>query len=131
MFPEGTTYFSPRVNTLCLIGVVYRSLTTLRQVDLKKIVAYSSVAHMSMVVLALFSLNEVAVIGRIFTMLAHGVRSPALFLCVGALYDRFHTKRLKYLGGAATRMPIFRIFFFFFSLCNMRLPLSPNFIGEF
>nr|NP_057986.1 NADH dehydrogenase subunit 4 [Tetradesmus obliquus]AAF72063.1 NADH dehydrogenase subunit 4 [Tetradesmus obliquus]CAB90371.1 NADH dehydrogenase subunit 4 [Tetradesmus obliquus] len=131
MFPERSAYLGPRVSTICLIGVIYRSLTTLRQVDLKKIVAYSSVAHMSMVVLALFTMNEVGILGSIFTMLAHGVRSPALFLCVGALYDRTHTKRLKYLGGAATAMPLFSIWFFIFSLCNMALPLTPNFVGEF
>jgi NADH-ubiquinone oxidoreductase chain 4 len=76
-------------------------------------------------------MNEVGILGSIFTMLAHGVRSPALFLCVGALYDRTHTKRLKYLGGAATAMPLFSIWFFIFSLCNMALPLTPNFVGEF
>nr|ANN44637.1 NADH dehydrogenase subunit 4 [Hariotina sp. MMOGRB0030F] len=131
LFPQRSTYLRPMVSTICLIGVIYASLTTLRQVDLKKLVAYSSIAHMSMVVLALFTMNEVGILGSIFTMLAHGVRSPALFLCVGALYDRTHTKALKYLGGAATAMPLFSIWFFIFSLCNMALPLTPNFIGEF
>lgn len=130
-FPEASAYLGPRVSTICLIGVIYASLTTLRQVDQKKLVAYSSVAHMSMVVLALFTLNEVGILGSIFTMQAHGVRSPALFQCVGALYDRTHTKALKYLGGAATAMPLFSIWFFIFSLCNMAQPLTPNFVGEF
>lgn len=130
-FPEASAYLGPRVSTLCLIGVIYASLTTQCQVDQKKIVAYSSVAHMSMVVQALFTLNEVGILGSIFTMQAHGVRSPALFQCVGALYDRTHTKALKYLGGAATAMPLFSIWFFIFSLCNMALPLTPNFVGEF
>ena len=131
MFPERSAYLGPRVSTICLVGVIYRSMTTLRQVDQKKIVRYSSVAHMSMVVQALFTMNEVGILGSIFTMLAHGVRSPALFLCVGALYDRTHTKALKYLGGVATAMPLFSIWFFIFSLCNMALPLTPNFVGEF
>nr|ALF99716.1 NADH dehydrogenase subunit 4 [Sphaeropleales sp. YC001] len=131
LFPERSAYLGPRASTICLIGIVYRSLTTLRMVDLKKVVAYSSVAHMSMVVLAAFSLNEVGIVGSIMTMLAHGVRSPALFLCVGYLYDRTHTKALKYLGGRRTAMPLFSIWFFIFSLCNMRMPLTPNFVGEF
>nr|YP_009449869.1 NADH dehydrogenase subunit 4 [Pectinodesmus pectinatus]ANG44806.1 NADH dehydrogenase subunit 4 [Pectinodesmus pectinatus] len=131
LFPEASAYLGPRVSTICLVGVIYRSLTTLRQVDLKKIVAYSSVAHMSLVVLALFTMNEVGILGSILTMLAHGIASPALFLCVGALYDRTHTKALKYLGGAATAMPLFSVWFFIFSLCNMALPLTPNFVGEF
>lgn len=131
LFPRASSYFAPFVSTICLVGIVYASQTTLRQVDQKKIVAYSSVAHMSMVVLALFTMNEVGIVGSIFTMLAHGIRSPALFLCVGYLYDRTHTKALKYLGGAATAMPFFSIFFFFFTLCNMALPLTPNFVGEF
>lgn len=131
LFPERSAYLGPRVSTICLVGVLYRSLTTLRQVDLKKLVAYSSVAHMSLVVLALFTMNEVGILGSIYTMQAHGIRSPALFLCVGAMYDRTHTKALKYLGGAATAMPLFSIWFFIFSLCNMALPLTPNFVGEF
>lgn len=131
LFPERSTYLGPRVSTICQIGVIYASLTTQRQVDQKKLVAYSSIAHMSMVVQALFTINEVGIIGSIFTMQAHGIRSPALFLCVGALYDRTHTKALKYLGGAATAMPLFSIWFFIFSLCNMALPQTPNFVAEF
>ncbi len=131
LFPARSAYFYPFVSTVCLVGIIYASQTTLRQVDLKKIVAYSSVAHMSMVVLALFTMNEVGIIGSIFTMQAHGIRSPALFQCVGYLYDRTHTKAQKYLGGCATAMPLFSIWFFFFTLCNMAMPLTPNFVGEF
>lgn len=131
LFPERSNYLAPRVSTICLVGVIYASLTTQRQVDLKKQVAYSSVAHMSMVVLALFTINEVGILGSIYTIQAHGVRSPAQFQCVGALYDRTHTKALKYLGGAATAIPLFSIWFFIFSLCNMAQPLTPNFVGEF
>ena len=131
LFPERSRYQGPRVSTICLVGIIYASQTTLRQVDQKKLVAYSSIAHMSMVVQALFTMNEVGILGSVFTMQAHGVRSPALFQCVGALYDRAHTKALKYLGGAATAMPLFSIMFLFFSLCNMAQPLTPNFVGEF
>lgn len=129
--PEACLYFGPLVVLFSLMGIVYASLTTLRQVDLKKIVAYSSVAHMNLIVLALFTQGNLGGIAAAFQMLAHGVASPALFLCVGALYDRTHTKALKYLGGAATTMPLFSLFFLIFSLCNMALPLTPNFVGEF
>ena len=131
LFPNRSAYFYPFVSTVCLVGIIYASLTTLRQVDLKKIVAYSSVAHISMVVLSLFTINEIGIIGSIFTMQAHGIRSPALFQCVGYLYDRTHTKALKYLGGCATAMPLFSIWFFIFTLCNIAMPLTPSFVGEF
>lgn len=131
LFPEANIYYGPLVLCLCMIGLVYASLTTLRQVDLKKLVAYSSIAHMSMVIIALFTLNDLGAVGASFLMLAHGVASPALFLLVGAMYDRAHTKALKYLGGAATAMPVYSLMLFLFSLCNMALPLTPNFIGEF
>ena len=131
LLPEASSYYGPLVLCLSMIGLVYASLTTLRQVDLKKLVAYSSIAHMSMVIIALFTLNDLGAIGGSFLMLAHGVASPALFLLVGAMYDRAHTKALKYLGGAATAMPVYSLFLFVSSLCNMALPLTPNFIGEF
>lgn len=131
LFPNRSAYFYPFVSTVCLVGIIYASQTTLRQVDQKKIVAYSSVAHMSMVVLAQFTMNEVGIIGSIFTMQAHGIRSPALFLCVGYQYDRTHTKAQKYLGGCATAMPQFSIWFFIFTQCNMAMPLTPSFVGEF
>lgn len=86
---------------------------------------------MYLVVLALFTMSDLGCQAAAFQMLAHGVASPALFLCVGALYDRTHTKALKYLGGAATAMPLFSMMFLIFSLCNMGLPLTPNFVGEF
>lgn len=131
LFPEACSFYSPWVLTLSLIALIYASLTTLRQVDLKKIIAYSSIAHMNMIMLSLFSLNDLGTTAAMFMMLSHGIVSPALFLCVGALYDRYHTKLLKYLGGTANTMPLFSIFFFIFSLGNMALPLFPNFIAEF
>lgn len=131
LLPSATLYYSPFVVVLCLLGIVYASLTTLAMVDLKKIVAYSSIAHMNLVVLALFTNSHLGTVAASFQMLAHGIASPALFLLVGSLYDRTHTKALKYLGGAATTMPLFSLFFFVFSLNNMGLPLTPNFVGEF
>lgn len=131
LLPEASIYYTPFVIVLCLLGIVYASLTTLRQVDLKKVVAYSSIAHMNLVVLSVFTTSHLGATAACFQILAHGVASPALFVLVGALYDRTHTKALKYLGGAATAMPLFSILFLIFSLSNMALPLTANFVGEF
>ena len=131
LFAYANAYYGPLILCLSLIGLIYQSLSTLRQVDLKKLVQYSSVAHMSMVTLALFTTSDLGMIQATFLMLAHGIQSPQLFLCVGALYDRTHTKALKYLGGAQTQMPVFSQMFFIFSLCNMAMPLTPNFVAEF
>jgi len=130
-FPEASSYYSPWVLTRSLIARIYTSLTTLRQVDFKKIIAYSSVAHMSLITLALFSFNDLALYAAVWMVLSHGIVSPAMFRCVGVIYDRTHTKLLKYLGGTASTMPRFSAFFFFFSLGHMALPLFPNFIAEF
>ena len=131
LFPEASSYYSPWVRTLSLLARIYTSRTTLRQIDLKKVIAYSSVAHMSFITLTLFSFSDLACEASMWMMLSHGIVSPALFLCVGVMYDRAHTKLLKYLGGAATTMPLFSTFFFLFTLGSMALPLFPNFISEF
>jgi NADH:ubiquinone oxidoreductase subunit 4 (subunit M) len=104
---------------------------TLRQVDLKKIIAYASVAHMNYVMLGLFSTNIQALSGSIFLMLSHGLVSSALFFCVGFLYDRYKTRLLFYYGGLVNVMPIFCILFLLFTLANMSFPGTSNFIGEF
>lgn len=130
MFPIATLYFTPLVYTLSLVAAVYASLTTLRQIDLKKIIAYSSVAHMGFVTIGIFTLNVQGVEGSIILMLSHGLVSSALFLCVGILYDRHKTRILKYYGGLVQVMPIFVIFFFFFSFCNIGFPGTSSFIGE-
>jgi proton-translocating NADH-quinone oxidoreductase chain M len=132
LLPDACSYYSPLVLTLGLISLIYASLTTLRQVDLKKVIAYSSIAHMNMANMAIFTLHHQSMLASLFMMLSHGVVSPALFLCVSVVYDRFHSKLFRYLsGGAAITMPLFSIFFFIFSLANMALPLSPNFLSEF
>jgi proton-translocating NADH-quinone oxidoreductase chain M len=120
----------PLVACLCLVSFVFSSLSTLRQVDLKKIVAYSSIAHMSLVTLAIFSQSEMSVFSATFMMVAHGVVSPALFLLVGLLYDRAHTKFLLYFSGLQAEMPIWSTLFLVFTLANLSFPLFPNFIAE-
>ena len=131
MFPEASVFFSPLIYVMSVIAVIYASLTTLRQIDLKKIIAYSSVAHMAFVTLGMFTFNVQAIEGSIYLMLAHGVVSSALFMCIGVLYDRHHTRTLKYYSGMSQVMPIFMTIFLIFSLANLSMPLTANFIGEF
>ena len=131
LFPFASIFFTPLIETLSILAIVYSSLTTLRQVDLKKIIAYSSVAHMNFVTLGLFSLNPQGIEGAVLLMLAHGLVSPALFLLVGFLYDRHKTRLLRYYGGCGRSMPLFATLFLFFTMANISLPGTANFIGEF
>jgi proton-translocating NADH-quinone oxidoreductase chain M len=131
LFPYASIYFTPLVYTMSIIAIIYTSLTTLRQVDLKKIIAYSSVAHMNFVTLGLFSLNAQGVEGSVMLMLSHGLVSPALFLLVGALYDRHKTRLLRYYGGCGRTMPVFASLFLFFTMANISLPGTSSFVGEF
>lgn len=130
LFPFGTFYFLPFVYVISLLGVLYTSAVTVRQVDLKKIIAYSSVGHMNFVTLGLFSLTFNGLSGSIFLMLSHGIVSSALFICIGILYDRYKTRVLFYYGGLTTVMPLFSTFFLIFTLANMGLPGLSNFVGE-
>jgi NADH-quinone oxidoreductase subunit M len=130
IFPEATTYFQPLVYLLSLIGILYSALTTIRQVDLKKIIAYSSVGHMNYVTLGIASGTLTGLEGSLFLMVGHGFVSSALFLCVGGLYERYHTRILLYYGGLVLGMPLFSFFFLFFTLANVSLPGTSNFIGE-
>ena len=131
LFPYASIFFTPLIETLSILAIVYSSLTTLRQVDLKKIIAYSSVAHMNFVTLGLFSLNPQGVEGAVLLMLAHGLVSPALFLLVGFLYDRHKTRLLRYYSGCGRSMPLFAAMFLFFTMANISLPGTANFVGEF
>nr|YP_009310488.1 NADH dehydrogenase subunit 4 [Pyramimonas parkeae]AOT98929.1 NADH dehydrogenase subunit 4 [Pyramimonas parkeae] len=131
MFPHATLFFTPLIYTMSVIAIIYASLTTLRQVDLKKIIAYSSVAHMNYVTLGIFSLNLQGIEGSILLMLSHGLVSSALFLCVGCLYERTHTRLIRYYGGCVQTMPIFSMLFLFFTLGNISLPGTSSFVGEF
>lgn len=130
LFPAATNFFLPFAYTLGVISVIFASLTTLRQMDIKRIIAYSSIAHMNMVVLGLFALNENALDGAVYLMIGHGIVSSALFFAVGIVYDRFHTRLLRYYSGLIQVMPLFGIFFILFTLGNIGFPLTSNFIGE-
>lgn len=131
IFTDATKYFLPLAITLCVIGIVYASLTTLRQVDMKRIIAYSSVAHMSYGMLGIFSLNFYGILGGLILMLAHGLVSSALFFLVGIIYDIYGTRLIKYYGGLVHVMPMFCFFLFFFTIANMGLPGLFIFVGEF
>ena len=131
LFPYACIYFTPLIYTMSVIAIVYTSLTTLRQVDLKKIIAYSSVAHMNFVTIGLFSLNAQGVEGSVMLMLSHGLVSPALFLLVGFLYERHKTRLLRYYAGCGRTTPLFAILFVFFTMANISLPGTSSFVGEF
>lgn len=129
--PDATNYFSPLIQTIAVITIIYASLSTIIQQDTKRLIAYSSVAHMGVVVLGLFSNTIQGIEGAILLALAHGFVSPALFTCVGGIiYDRTGKRIINYIRGLATYMPVFTILFFVFTLCNTGIPLSLNFLGE-
>ena len=130
IFPVFVVKVFPLIAVTCLISFLFSTLTTLRQIDLKKIVAYSSIAHMSLVTLAIFSLSEHSISSSTFMMVAHGLVSPGLFLLVGFLYERSHTKFLPYLTGLGSHMPIYATLLFVLTLANLSFPLFPNFIAE-
>lgn len=131
LLPEASSYFAPLVQTVCVVTLIYSSLTTLRQTDFKVLVAYSSVAHMSVVVIGLFSNTLQGIEGALLLSIAHGVVSPALFYCLGGvLYDRYHTRQLRYYRGLVQYMPVFAMLLFMFVLGNMSTPLTLNWIGE-
>jgi len=132
LLPEATSYFSPLVQTIAVITLIYSSLTTLRQTDFKCLVAYSSIAHMSVVVAGVFSNTIQGIEGGIILSIAHGFVSPALFMLVGGvLYDRFHTRVIRYYRGMTTYMPVFATLFFVFTIANAGTPTTRNWIGEF
>lgn len=128
--PTFTANVFPLVTCMCLVSFLFSSLSTIRQIDLKKIIAYSSIAHMAVVTLAIFSQSEFSAYTSTFMMVAHGLVSPGLFLLVGLLYERAHTKFLLYFTGLGTQMPLFSLFFFLLTLANLSFPLFPNFIAE-
>ena len=130
MFPDASHYFTPLIFTLSVIAVVYTSLVAFRQTDIKKLIAYSSVAHMGFVTMGIFSGNVIGEQGAIFQMLSHGVISGALFLCVGVVYDRMHTREIAFYGGLANRMPWYAATFMLFAMGNVGLPGTSGFVGE-
>ena len=131
LFPYATNYFTPLVYTFACIAIVYTSLTAIRQTDLKRIIAYASVAHMNLVLIGMFVFNTQGLEGSILQQLSHGLVSGALFLCVGVIYDRHHTRLVKYYSGLAHTMPIYIAIFMFFSMANIALPGTSSFVGEF
>lgn len=132
ILPEACVYFAPVIQTIAVITLVYASLSTMRQTDFKKVVAYSSVGHMAVTLLGIFSNTIQGIEGAIIMSVAHGVVSPALFFLVGScLYDRFHTRVIKYYRGMTNYMPVFSLFFFLFTIFNAAVPLSANWTGEF
>lgn len=131
IFSDATYFFTPFVYTICLLGIIYTCCSTIRQVDLKKIIAYSSVSHMSFVILGLFTYNIQGLAGSVFLMLSHGIVSGGLFFCIGCVYDRYKTRILRYYSGLVATMPIFSLFFFILILANISFPGTSSFIGEF
>jgi NADH-quinone oxidoreductase subunit M len=131
LFPEATQYFAPLVFGLSVVAVIYTSLVALVQEDMKKLIAYSSVAHMGFVTIGIYIMNMQGVQGSIFQMLSHGIVSAALFLCVGVVYDRMHTREIDAYGGLVHRMPRYAFVFMFFTLASVGLPGLSGFVGEF
>jgi NADH-quinone oxidoreductase subunit M len=131
MFPEASAYFAPLVFSLSIIAIVYTSLVALMQEDVKKLIAYSSVAHMGFVTMGIFSINAQGVQGAMFQMVSHGLVSGALFLCVGVIYDRMHTRDIAAYGGLVQRMPLYAVAFMVFTMANVGLPGTSGFVGEF
>lgn len=131
IFEKTTFFFIPIVATLCIMSIFFSSFIAIRQLDMKRIIAYSSIAHMNFAILGLFSLNYYGVIGGLLMMVSHGLVSSALFLLVGILYDRYHTRNILDYGGIVTVMPLFGTFFFLFIISNVSFPGTSNFVGEF
>ncbi|MDE2184835.1 MAG: NADH-quinone oxidoreductase subunit M, partial [Alphaproteobacteria bacterium] len=131
MFASASLHFAPLIFTLSVMAIIYTSLVALVQEDMKKLIAYTSIAHMGFVTMGLFALTQQGVDGGIFQMLSHGVVSAALFLCVGVIYDRMHTREISAYGGLVNRMPAYAACFMVFSLANVGLPGTSGFVGEF
>ena len=131
LFPIASEYFVPLIFTLSLIAIVYTSFVALMQEDMKKLIAYSSVAHMGFVTMGIFTMTMQGIEGSIFQMISHGIISAALFLCVGVVYERMHTREINKYGGIVTVMPRYAVVFMIFTLGALGLPGTTGFIGEF
>jgi len=131
MFPEASAHLAPLIYALSVVAIVYTSLVALVQEDVKKLIAYSSVAHMGFVTMGIFAVTAQGVAGGIFQMISHGIVSAALFLCVGIIYDRMHTREIAAYGGLVNRMPLYAFVFMVFTLANVGLPGTSGFVGEF
>jgi len=131
LLPAGSIFFSPFIYFLGIVGVLYTSFTAIRQTDIKRIIAYSSIAHMNLVVIGIFSFNVLGTQGAILQSISHGFVSAAMFLLIGVLYNRYHSRLLFYYGGLVHMMPVYAILFLAFTLANIALPLTSSFISEF
>jgi proton-translocating NADH-quinone oxidoreductase chain M len=131
LFPKASFFFTPLVYTIAVIGIIYTSFTAIRQTDFKRIIAYTSIAHMNLVILGIFSFNNVGIEGAILQSLSHGFVASALFLIIGVVYDRYRTRIVQYYGGLASVMPIYIFIFLFFTMANISFPGTSSFVGEF
>ena len=131
MFPEASEFFLPLIFALSAIAIIYTSLVALAQTDVKKLIAYSSVAHMGIVTIGIFVANQQGIEGAMIQMISHGIVSAALFLCVGVIYDRAHSRDIQFYGGLVNRMPLYATVFMIFTLASIGLPGTSGFIGEF
>jgi len=131
LFESASVFFSPLIYTLCVFGIIYASFSAIRQTDIKRIIAYSSIAHMNLVVIGIFSFTVIGIEGAVFQSLSHGFVAGSLFFLIGFLYNRYHSRFLSYYGGLVHFMPIYSIFFLFFTLSNIALPTTSSFVGEF
>lgn len=130
MAPQACEYFGPLMYTLSILGVIYASITTIRQTDLKRIIAYSSVGHMGIVTMGIFAQNVTGIEGSIYLQIGHGIVSSGLFIVVTQLYERYHTRVVKYFRGVTTTMPIYSVIFGVLTMANIGVPGTSNYIGE-
>jgi proton-translocating NADH-quinone oxidoreductase chain M len=131
LFPQASFFFTPLVYSVAVVGIIYTSFTAIRQTDFKRIIAYTSIAHMNLVILGIFSFNNVGIEGAILQSLSHGFVASALFLVIGVVYDRYRTRIVQYYGGLASVMPIYIFIFLFFTMANISFPGTSSFVGEF
>lgn len=131
LFPFANFYYTPFVYTLSILGLIYSSMVAIRQTDLKRIIAYASIAHMNLIMIGLYTNKIYGLEGSLLQMFSHGLVSGALFLIVGILYERYHTRLIKYYSGLVQTMPLFTVIFMLFTLANIALPTTSSFIGEF
>ncbi len=131
LFPDASIFFSPLVFTLSILGIIYASMSALRQTDLKRIIAYSSVAHMNLVTMGIFSFNSIGIQGSIIQSISHGFVSSAMFFLIGILYKRYHSRQVLYFSGLTQTMPLYSAMFFIFTMANIALPGTSSFVGEF
>lgn len=131
LFPQASFFFTPLVYTIATVGIIYTSFTAIRQTDFKRIIAYTSIAHMNLVILGIFSFNNIGLEGAIVQSLSHGFVASALFLIIGVVYERYRTRIVFYYGGLATLMPLYITIFLFFTMANISFPGTSSFVGEF